>query len=173
MALKRVSMINWQALPESGRFFSPISTQLTLANADVGERNCLVLSEDASDTGIHASFNVPLIYVSTPRVVVKGIIDGAPGAADIMAFTYQHLALDDKEGVDTAFQAADLGSVTIGSNDQNYADEDHFVFSFALVNNTQTALDQLHYKFQVDISVNTFAGNYLITSLEHEFDDGV
>ena len=143
-------------------FIDEVKNQLALANADGGEL-CTVLPAAATisaDSGVKGSFTVPQNYASGPILVIKGILDGAPGGL-VIAFGVQMKPLADNEAYDQALGTQDLASTT-----DSRADEDEYVELITLTNaGTFVIGDEVPFFFYIDDSVHTYTGQFLLTGL--------
>ncbi len=145
---------------------APISTELSLANAP-GNELCMVMPAAATitvDTGFYGRFNVPQNYVGTPVLVVRGILDGAPGGL-VIAFGAQMSPLADNEAYDAA-----LGTQSIASATDSRADEDIYLETITL-GDTFAVGDEVNYFFFIDDSVHTYTGKFLLTGLFFRYAD--
>ncbi len=145
-----------------------VKNELSLASAP-GEEIAIVLpaaATIAADTGIHGKFTVPQIYVGTPLIVIRGILDGAPTTL-VIAFGFQKKALADDEGYDAALGAQQIASASSVSQ----ADEDVYEETIALTAGDYAKGDDVDYFFYIDDSVHTYTGKFLLTGLFFRFDD--
>lgn len=171
MANHDLPIIGPNTLPESDVWFDRVGNQIAAAN-EVGNQLCVVMEAAGADEGFYGSFNVPQNYVGTPVIVIKGILDGAPGAADVLGFAIQGIAVDDNESADQAYNAEDAASATIGANGSNHADEDLCEETIALVNFGALASgDTAFFYFIIDDSGTDYAGNFLLTDLIFRYAD--
>jgi len=149
--------------PGGDVFPSKIKSQLSLANAR-GEENCIVLPAAATisaDTGLDGSFTVPQNYASTPVLVIRGILDGAPTTL-VIAFGVQMKPLADDEAYDQAIGTQDIASASSVSQ----VDEDIYEETIALINaGTFAPGDDVSYFQYIDDSVHTYTGLFLLTGL--------
>lgn len=146
---------------------SPISAELSLASAP-GNELCIVMPAAATisvDTGFYGRFTVPQNYVGTPVLVIRGVLDGAPGAL-VLAFGVQMSPLADDEAYDTA-----LGTQSIASaSSVSQADEDIYEETINL-GDTFAVGDDVNYFFFIDDSVHTYTGKFLLTGLFFRYAD--
>ena len=162
---KPVTMVS----PDSATYPDRISNQITATN-EIGNLIAYVMAEGAADSGVYVQWSVPKNYVGSGVLVVKGILDGAPGASDVLAFTVAGLARADNEPADTAFGTPDLASATIGSGGTNHSDEDVYEETVTLTNLGTLDPDDTVFAFAaIDISVNDYAGNFLLTAIEFQY----
>lgn len=162
-------MIDFGMQPDgSGDVYpAPVGTELSLANSD-GRELCLVLPAAATisaDTGFHGSFHVPKGYVDTPRVVIKGILDGAP-ASLVIAFGIQLKPIADDEAYDVALSAQNIASASSVSQ----ADEDMYE-EIITISDTLVVDDEVEYFFFIDDSVHTYTGKFLLKKLIFRYAD--
>ena len=145
-------------------FQDKIKNQLTLANAK-GESLCTVLPAAANisaDTGIHGSFTVPQNYASGPKLVIRGILAGAPSTL-VIAFGVQMKPLADDEAYDVALATEDIASASSVSQ----ADEDVYEQIITPLTNAGTFSpgDDCDYFFYIDDDVHTYTGLFLLRRL--------
>ena len=63
--------------PDTGVYPSILSSELTLTNAK--QQVCLVMpAPTGTDIGAETMFVVPATYIGTPKLILRGIIDGTP-----------------------------------------------------------------------------------------------
>lgn len=149
-----------------------IANQLSLTNATIGNQVAIVLNDGGSDEGVHCRFSVPKNYVGTPVLVIKGILDGAPGASETLGFGCTGLARADNESADAAYGSEDAASATIGSSGTNHADEDAYEETITLTNlGTLAVDDEVFLYVYLDASGTTYGGNFLLTSLLFQYAD--
>lgn len=173
MATLRQDIIGPSMLPESGVFLDRVGNQITaVAAPSVGSQLAVVMADGGSDEGFYDNFEVKKNYVGTGKIIVKGILDGAPGAADTLGFGFRGRPVADNEAADGTYNAEDIASATIGSNDLNYSNEDMLEMSITLSNLGTLAVDDtVYYYFYIDASATSYTGNFLLTSLEFEYSD--
>lgn len=147
--------------PNAGAFFDLVSGQITSATTpSVGDTLCLVLPA-GGDYGGHGRFDMPG-FSGTPTVVFKGILDGAPGAADTLGFGFRKYAAADNETGDATFAAEQTVSATIGSNGSGHANEDVVVLAVTLTPGDYAAGDEVQFFAYIDDSGSSYAGNFLL-----------
>lgn len=165
MATHRIPIISQNCLPDSGVFFDRVGNQITAAN-QVGNQLAMVMADGGADEGFFDSFSIPKNYVGTPKIVVKGILDGAMTTVTLQ-FGVKGITVADNEAADAAYSTEDTGSITA-----DHADEDKFEVSITLTNFTGFAVDdEVHYYLYVDASGNSYTGNILVTQVEFQFVD--
>lgn len=168
MAIFDYPIIGPMTLPASGVWFDRVGNQITAGN-EVGNQLCVVMEAVGADEGFYGSFNVPQNYVGTPVIVVKGILDGAPGANVDLGFAIQGIAIDDNESADQAYNAEDAAQDT---DIDDYADEDLYEETISLSNfGTLAPGDTAFFYFIIDDSGTTYAGNFLLTDLIFRYSD--
>jgi hypothetical protein len=155
--------------PDAGVPLDLISNQITSATGpSVGNLLAYVLADGGSDEGVYIKFSVPKNYVGTPKIVVRGILDGAPGASDVLAFSFRKRSVANNESADGTFDAEQTSSATIGSSGSAHSDEDEVEQSVTLTAGDYAVDDSVLGYLALDASVNTYAGNFLLYA-----DDGV
>ena len=153
---------------DDGVYPSRVRDQLTITDANVGKELCYVLpaaATIAADTGLQGKFTVPQNYVSTPVLVVRGLLNGAP-ASLVIAFGVQLKALADNEAYDAAFAAQNIASVAGTA----WADEDVYEETITIAD-TLAVGDEVDFWFFVDDSVHTYTGTFLLTGLFFRYND--
>lgn len=171
MATHRISVLGNEN-PESSVPLDQVSNQITSAAApSVGNQLCYVMSDGGADEGLYFSFKIPKNYVGTPRIVVSGILDGAPGASDTLGFGFRKRAVANNESADGTFDAEQTVSSTIGSSGSAHSDEDEIELSINLTAGNYTVDDKVYCYVYLDSSGTTYAGNFLLTDVEFEWAD--
>ena len=154
-------------VPEDGCFIDQVKNQLSLASA-AGNERCVVLPDPggSGDHGVHGRFTVPKNYVGSEKLIIRGIIDGAP-TTTTLGFGYQSKPLADDEAYDAALGTARLASESSISQ----ADEDVYEFEIDISSDTYAVDDDVDFYFFVDDSAHTYTGNILLTGLFFEYAD--
>ena len=157
--------------PDTNCFPDRISNQITATN-EIGQFMAYVLADGGADEGVYVSWVVPQNYVGTPVIVVRGILDGAPGASDTLGFGIKGLSRADNEPADTAFSAEDIASATIGSSGTNHSDKDPYEEEITLSNLTSLAAGEevTAYVF-LDASATSYTGNFLLRKVRFKYAD--
>lgn len=172
MATRRgPSLLNANASLDDGPFFDKVKNQLTLTNAAVGEELVLVLSDGGADEGFTGKFEVPQEYVGSPELVIKGILDGAPAAANTLGFGVTGKNTTDKDSVDAAFSTEDVVSETIGSNGTGHGDEQHYEKVLPLSNFVVAAGKTARFYVFLDSSGTSYGGNFLLEDIFFQYSD--
>lgn len=150
-----------------------ISNQITAATApSIGNQLCQVMADGGSDEGVYVRFTVPKNYVGTPKLVVKGVLDGAPSAGDDLGFSFRKRAVANNEAADGTFDAEQtVQNTDIGSTGTNHANEDLYEASITLTAGDYAVDDEVYGYLAIDASGTTYTGNFLLTSLEFEYTD--
>lgn len=157
---------------DTGVFPDTVANQITEATTpSIGNILCYVLADGGSDEGLYGSFTMPKNYVGTPKIVVKGVLDGAPGASDTLGFGFRKRATANNESADGTFDAEQTVSSTIGSGGSNHSDEDLFETSITLTAGDYSVDDEVYFYLYIDASDTTYAGNFLLTQAELEYTD--
>ena len=153
-------------MPDVGVYPSKLSSELSLTNAK--QQECMVMpAPTGSDIGAETLFNVPATYVGTPKLVLRGIIDGTP--ANVFGIGAQLLEVAAAATVDAAYEAEDVAS---NSTWTGYADEEIYELSITLTPASAfTALREVLIRYYRDDSVDTQTINFLLTELFFEFND--
>jgi len=150
---------------DSGVPLDLISNQITaVAAPSIGSLLAYVLADGGSDEGVYVVFDVPQNYVGTPKLVVKGVLDGAPGASDTLGFGFRKRAYANNESADGAFDAEQTVSETIGSGGTAHSDEDGYEKSITLTAADYAVGDTVAGYLFIDASGTTYAGNFLLPS---------
>lgn len=150
-----------------------VSNQITsAATPSVGSQTCHVLADGGSDEGVYVRFKIPKNFVSTPKIVITGILDGVPSAGDDLAFGFRKRAVADNESADGTFDAEQTTQNTdIGSTGTNHADEDLYVAALTLTAGDYSVDDIVFGYLYIDASGTTYVGNFLLIDVEFEFAD--
>ena len=163
MATQDLPILGFALMLDANVTFDKVKNQLSLANAP-GEEGCIVLpaaATIAADTGIRGGFTVPQNYASTPVLVIRGILDGAPSTL-VIAFGAQMKPLADDEAYDVALGTQDIAS----ASSVGQADEDVYIETITLTNaGPFVAGDVVPYFVYIDDSVHTYDGKFLLTGL--------
>lgn len=152
--------------PDAGVYISALDSELSLTNAK--RQLCLVMpAPSGSDIGAETVFTVPANYVGTPKLVLRGIIDGTP--ANVFGIGAQLLERNLSDSIDTAYEGEDTAS---NSTWTGYADEDEYELAITLTPSAAfTVLRQVYIRYYRDDSVDTQTINFLLTGLYFEFAD--
>lgn len=149
-----------------------IATHLSLTNATIGNQTGYLVVDAGSDVGLHCRVEIPKNYVGSPVLVVRGILDGAPGASDTLGFGCTGIARADNETVDAAYGSEDAASATIGSGGTAHSDEDQYEETITLTNLGAPAVDDTLYLYvYLDASATSYAGNFIFTSIQLQYSD--
>lgn len=163
MANQDLPILGHQTELDDNVFQDKVVNQLTLASAP-GEELIFVLpaaATIAADTGIRGGFVVPQNFSSTPVLIIRGILDGAPSTL-VIAFGVQMKVLADDETYDAALGTQDIASASSVSQ----ADEDIYEETITLTNaGTFVAGDNVDFFFYIDDSVHTYTGQFLLTGI--------
>lgn len=171
MATHRIPILGDVAL-DTTVFLATVGSQITAAAPpSVGSHLCYVLNDGGADEGIYFDFPIPKNYVGSPVLVVRGILDGAPGAADVLGLGFRKRAVADNESADGTFDAEQLGNKSIGSGGLNYADEDEIEITISLTAGDYSVDDTVYGYLYLDASVTTYAGNFLLTNVLLQYVD--
>lgn len=157
---------------DSGVFPDRVGNQITAAAApSVGELDAYVLADGGADEGVYARVSIPKNYVGSPVLVIKGILDGAPGASDTLGFGVRKRAVANNEAADGAFDAEQVSSATIGSSGSAHSDEDLYTTTISLTAGDYAVDDEVFLYVFIDASGTTYAGNFLLTAIELQYAD--
>lgn len=171
MATHRISILGDVAL-DTGVALSTVGAQITAAAApSIGSQLCYVLNDGGADEGVHFSFSIPKNYVGSPVLVARGILDGAPGASDVLGLGFRKRAVADNEAADGTFDAEQLGNKSIGSGGLNYADEDEIEITITLTAGDYSVDDTVYGYLYIDASVTAYAGNLLLKDVLFQYAD--
>lgn len=145
--------------PDAGCPLDLIANQITEATTpSVGDLLAYVLADGGADEGVWVKWTVPKNYVGTPVLVIRGMLDGAPGAGDDLAFGVRPRAVADNEAADGTFDAEQTAQVTDLSA---WADEDEYEETITLTG-TYSVDDSVFAYVYIDASGTTYAGNFLL-----------
>lgn len=149
--------------------FDIVSNQITSATSpSVGTNPCWVLADGGTDEGVYIKFSIPKNYVGTPKIVIKGILDGTPGAGDDLGFGFRKRAVADNEAADGTFDAE---QTTQNTDISSWADEDLYATTLDLTTGDYAVDDEVYGYLYIDASGTTYAGNFLLTTLEFQYAD--
>jgi hypothetical protein len=156
--------------PDSGCPLDLISNQITAAaTPSIGDLLAYVLADGGTDEGLWIKFSVPKNYVGTPKLVIRGILDGAPSAGDDLGFGFRKRAVADNEAADGTFDAEQtVQNTDIGSTGSNYSNEDEFEMAVTLTAGDYAVDDSVYGYVYIDASGTTYTGNVLVLA-----DDGI
>lgn len=172
MATHRMSVLGGEK-PDTGVPLDLVSNQITSGTApSIGNILAYVLADGGSDEGLYFVFHVPKNYVGTPKLVIKGVLDGAPSAGDDLGFGFRKRAVADNEVADGQFDAEQTTQNTdIGSTGSNYSNEDQYEASITLTAGDYAVDDVVYGYAYIDASGTTYAGNFLLTDILFEYTD--
>ena len=166
-------------LPDSGVPIDTVANQITEATEpSIGTQRCFVIADGGADEGVRCKFTVPKNYVGTPKLIIRGILDGAPSAAQTLQFGFRKRAVDATppgESADGTFDAEQTSDVKgraddiIGSNGANYADEDEFELVIPLTAGDYAVDDSVYGYVYIDASGTDYAGNVLLCDEDSVF----
>lgn len=150
-----------------------VANQITSATApSVGNQFCFVLADGGSDEGVYVKFSIPQNYVGSPVLVIRGILDGAPSNGDDLGFGFRKRAVANNESADGTFDAEQTAQDTdIGSTGSAYSNEDLYEETITLTAGDYAAGDEVYGYVYIDASGTTYAGNFLLTSVEFQYAD--
>jgi len=149
--------------PDSAVPVDLIANQITEATTpSVGDLLSFVLADGGADVGVYTKFTIPKNYVGSPFLIVRGLLDGAPGAADVLGFSFRKRAVADNESADGTFDAQEIASATIGSNGSSHSDEDELEEVISLTAGDYAIDDSVLGHLTIDVSATTYAGNLLL-----------
>lgn len=172
MSTFRKPVLGFTTLPDAGVFPDTIANQITeAATPSIGFQLCFVMADGGTDEGLFFSFKIPKNYVGTPKLVVTGVLDGAPGASDTLGFGFRKRATANNESADGTYDAEQVVSATIGSSGSGHSDEDLCELSITLTAGDYAVDDQVSGYVYIDASGTTYAGNFLLTEVEFEYTD--
>lgn len=172
MATHRMDIRGPDDLLESGVYQDRVGNQITAAAApSVGSQLALLLADGGTDLGWYGEFLVPKNYVGTPKIVIRGILDGAPGASDTLGFGFRKRAVANNEAADGTFDAEQAVSSTIGSSGSAHSDEDEVELSITLTAGDYAVDDSVYYYLYIDATGTSYTGNFLLTGAYFEYAD--
>jgi hypothetical protein len=171
VATHRIPVLSEAAL-DVGIPLSTVGAQITAATApSIGTQLCYVFNDGGVDKGIYFSFSIPKNFVGSPVLVVRGILDGAPGSTDVLGLAARKRAVANNEAADGTFDAEQTGSQTVGSSGANYADEDEIEITINLTAGDYAVDDTVYEYLYIDASVTTYAGNFLLKDILFQYAD--
>lgn len=172
MATHRAGALGQNVTLDVGVFGDLIGNQITEATApSIGTLGCFVISDAGADRGLYFDFPIPKNYVGTPKLVIQGILDGAPGASDVLGWGFRKRAVANNESADGTFDAEQLTSSTIGSGGSNHSDEDWIEQSITLTAGDYAIDDRVFGWLYIDANINTYTGNFMLVDVLFEYAD--
>jgi len=149
-----------------GVYPSKLSSEMALTN--VKPQACIVLPyPTGSDIGISGLFKLPANYVGTPIVLVELVLDGTP--ANVLAFGFQQIQIDEETTVDVAYETEDLVNK---SSWTGYADEEKCVLSITVTPTlTYSPGKWIMWHLYRDDSVDTTTFNVLLMKVFFQYSD--
>lgn len=170
MATFNLPVLGFATNLDDGVYPSRIRDQVTLTNADVGKELCYVLPAAATitaDTGLQGKFRVPDNYVSTPVLVIRGILNGAPSTL-VLSFGVKLKAVADDETYDAAFGTENVASASSVSQ----ANEDVYEETITIAD-TLSVGDDVDFWFYLNYATpaHTYTGTFLLTGLYFRYND--
>lgn len=159
--------------PDSGVPYDLIANQITEGTTpSLGDLMAYVMADGGTDEGVWVRFNVPQNYVGTPKLVIKGVLDGAPSNGDDLGFGFRKRAVADNEAADGTFDAEQtVQNTDIGGTGSAYSDEDLYVASITLTGADYAVGDEVFGYAFIDASGTTYTGNFLLTDILFEYAD--
>lgn len=159
--------------PDSGVPMDLVSNQITSsALPSIGAQRCYVLADGGSDEGVYCRFTVPKNYVGSPVLVVRGVLDGAPSNGDDLGFAFRKRAVANNESADGTFDAEQtVQNTDIGGTGSAFSNEDLYEASITLTAGDFAVDDEVYGYLVIDASGTTYAGNFLLTSIEFQYAD--
>jgi hypothetical protein len=152
----------------SGEVFeSTLEQELALATAVFGVTPAWVMqAPTGSDIGFYGAFKIPQNYVGTPKLVIRGVLEGNTGTK---GFGLQQTGgIADNEPIDVAYEAEDVSSgVTTG-----HAAEDMYEEIITITPTSAYVVDDtVFFFFFLDDSVDTQTTEFYLTGLFFRYDD--
>ena len=172
MATHRKSILNQNVMLDAGVFPDTVANQITAATTpSIGNQLCFVMADGGADEGLYGSFTISKNYVGTPVLVIKGVLDGAPGASDTLGFGFRKRAVANNEAADGTYDAEQAATETIGSSGTAHSNEDLYEETITLTGGDYAVDDEVFFYFYIDASGTTYAGNFLLTQVEFQYAD--
>jgi hypothetical protein len=158
--------------PDANVFPDLVANQITeAASPSIGDLIAYVMADGGADEGVYVRFSIPKNYVGSPVLVVRGILDGTPGASETLGFGFRKRAVANNESADGSFDAEQTASETIGSSGTNHADEDFYEETISLTAGDYAVDDEVFGYLYLDTSGTTYGGSFLLTSLYLQYAD--
>lgn len=166
MATLQMPILNHTLNFDGGVYSSTMVAEMSLTNSKA--TGVIVMPyPTGTDIGLMGAFTLPQNYVGTPKVVIRCIIDGTP--ANVLAFGFQQICIDDNDSADVAYEAEDTAS---NSTWTGYADKDLYE---EIIDITPTATynpgDVVFWYLYRDDSVDTTTYNVLLIDLLFQYAD--
>lgn len=168
MATLELPILNSSLQPDTSGDVYPVPLDVALALTNPKRQIYFFMAfPTGSDVGLEVSFVIPPQYVSTPVLVIKGILSGTP--VNVLAFGAQQLSRAVSESADTAYEAEDTAS---NSTWTGYADEDFYEETITLTPGSAYVVgDTVLLKFYRDDSVDTTTFDFILGDLLFRFSD--
>ena len=164
MATHTVLITSANMLPQSGAFFDRIGNQVAAAN-EIGNQLALVLPDLAADIGFSDNFRVPANYISTPKILLSAMLDGAMTSV-VLGIGVKGIVKGDNDPLDVAYSTED-----IANNAVDHSDKDEIEVAITLSNLVPVAGKQCAYVFYRDDNVTTWTGNLLVLGVYFQYND--
>lgn len=171
MATHRFSILG-NEIPDTGVPLDAVGNQISgAASPSVADLLCYVFGSGA-DEGVKGHFKVPKNYVSAPKIIITGILDGSPGASDTLQISWRKRAVAVNEAADGTFDAEQTGdSQTIGSGGGSFSDEDLIEMVITATAGDFAVDDQVYFYIYIDDGSSSYTGNFLVTEIEFQYED--
>lgn len=168
MSTHRLPIMGAMTLPDTTGecYMDNVNNQMALANSPA--RNLVMTFKDpTADCGFYGSFSVPKNYIGTPKIVVRGILDGAVGATSV-DFEFSYRALADNEAFDVANWQENLAFNS--GNTNGWTNEDVIEIVGTLAANFAVD-DDVFFYLKRDFGTDDFAGDFHVTGVFFEYVD--
>lgn len=168
MATRTIPILTFATLPDTtgNAFFQELEVAIATTAANLHMLGFTMPDPGAADEGLYSSFPVPGEYVDTPKIVIRGILNGAP--ANTLAFGFQSTGgIAHSETADKAFGSQDGASNATWTG---LVEEDLYEEVIDLTD-TFSANEEVFYFFYRDGDVDDATFEFNLTRLLFRFND--
>lgn len=170
MATHRIPIMGAMTTPDNTGecYMSSINAEMALGTG-LMQNLVMVLKDPSADTGFYGTFLVPKNYVDTANIIVRGVLDGTVGTTSI-DFEMSYLPRADNETIEAAWAESATGNT---GNTNGWTTEDELELSISVTDGNFAVDDTVYYYFKRDQGTDDFVGDFHVTGLFFEYDDGV
>ncbi len=173
MATHDIPILGFATLPDTvgNMFFQELEIAVATAAANLHMLGFTMVDPGGTDQGLYGKFNIPQNYSGTPKIVIRGILDGTISAGLTLGFGFQQTGgIADNETADVAFQAADTASADPQSS--SHADEDMYEETIDLTPTLAYAAgDEVFFFFYRDQTLDDATFDFHLTGLFFRYND--
>lgn len=170
MATHDIPILGFATLPDSSGnvFFQALETALVTTAANLLNLGFVMPDPGAADEGLFGKFNIPQNFVASPRLVIRGVLNGTP--ANTLAFGLQQTGgIAPSETVDVAYETEDTANNAVWTG---FVDEDLYEEIITITPaSAYVAGDEVFYFFYRDGSVDDATFQFVLTGLFLRYND--